>query len=205
MNGGVWAIVPAKPFRKAKSRLAAALSPSERAQLSREFLAHTLSVLAQSPGVIQTVVVSGDPAALFLARASGAQAVEETGGPDLNAALAQATRLAVSARAAGVLVLAADLPLLAPADVAALLDAGEAGVQVTLAPDRHDEGTNALVARPPGLIQYAFGAGSFARHAALCDAAGARMIVVRRPGVALDVDAPEDLALYRETAPAPRF
>ena len=44
---GRWALVPAKPFALAKTRLSARLAPRHRAALAREMLIHTLRVLGQ--------------------------------------------------------------------------------------------------------------------------------------------------------------
>ncbi len=193
----IWAIVPVKPFLRSKSRLAGVLSPEARAGLSRDFLGHALRVLAQVPQIGRVLVVSRDPAALALARDLHAHTVTEAGAPDLNRALTRATQVAVAERAGAVLILPTDLPLITVADVQTLITAAGAGPAVTLAPDRHETGTNALFVRPPGLLAYAFGAGSFGRHLARAQAAGAEVRVCRLPGLALDVDQPEDLAVYQ--------
>lgn len=194
----IWAIVPVKPFTRAKSRLASVLSEADRAALSREFLEHALRVLAQVPAIAQSLVVSRDAAALALARAHGAATVAEPARLGLNAALTLATRVAREAQAGAVLVLPTDLPLLTAADVAQLA-AEDNGWQplVAIAPDRHDQGTNALLLRPPDLLPYAFGEGSFSRHLDLARRTEARVRICRLPGAALDVDVPEDLRLYR--------
>ncbi len=193
----IWAIVPVKPFLRSKSRLAGVLTPEERAGLSREFLGHALDVLAQVASIETILVVSRDPAALALAHSRHAHTVTESGAPDLNAALQRATQVAGASRAQGVLILPTDLPFLSAADVEQLLADGVDGPRVAIAPDRRDEGTNALFVAPPGLLAYAFGEHSFARHLALAQAAGARVRVCRLPGIGLDVDGPEDLSLYR--------
>jgi 2-phospho-L-lactate guanylyltransferase len=192
-----WALVPVKPFRRAKSRLAETLSAGERAAASREFLAHVLGVLAEAPEIAAALVVSRDEAALYLAAARGARGLLETPG-GLNHALDQGARLAAREGAEAVLVLPADLPVLAREDVRALLRAGQGpGPTVVIAPDRHERGTNALLVRPPGLLRFAFGDGSFARHQALARAAGAAVRVVRSPGTGLDVDVLEDWQAYQ--------
>ena len=66
-----------------------------------------------------------------------------------------------------------------------------------IVPDRHGAGTNALLIAPPDALEPAFGPGSFARHAALAHAAGARVRVGRLPSLELDVDTPGDLAALR--------
>jgi 2-phospho-L-lactate guanylyltransferase len=200
----VWAIVPVKPFTTAKSRLASALSSEEREELSRALLKHTLDVLAEVPEIGRVLVVSRDTEALTLARARGAHTVTESGTPALNAALTRATRAAVSFGARAVLVLPIDLPLLSAADVNALLALNGDEQSVVISPDRHGDGTNALVVRPPLLIDYAFGPGSCRAHAERAAAAGAAVHIVSMPGTGLDVDDPDDLALYRTRLAARR-
>src|SRR5512134_1555831 len=163
----IWAIVPVKPFREAKSRLATALSPDERAALSREFLAHTLQVLGQVRDIKGTLVVSRDSSALRLARRQGAYTVAESGTPELNLALARATDVSISFGADAVLILPSDLPLVMPEDVAALIGCCDGTGCVAIAPDRRREGTNALFIRPPRAIPYSFGPGSYERHVRL--------------------------------------
>jgi 2-phospho-L-lactate guanylyltransferase len=195
----LWAIIPVKPFHASKSRLARVLSSSERTTLSRDFLARTLDVLRQVPAVTRTLVVSRDLEALSLARERGACALTEVGEPGLNAALRAATEEARSQGARAVLVLPTDLPTLSVEDVIQLTAESAGATFIVVAPDRHEAGTNALLVRPPGLIEYAFGPKSFEAHCALAERAGAPVRVCRLPGVALDVDVPADLRLYRST------
>jgi 2-phospho-L-lactate guanylyltransferase len=192
-----WAIVPVKPFVQAKSRLAGVLSPDERAGLSRDFLGHALQVLDGVPEVARVLVVSRDPAALTLARNLGSETLAEAGTPGLNPALERAAQLAKASGASAVMVLPTDLPLLTADELRCLLTTDDDGSQIAIAPDRHGAGTNALWMRPPGLISFAFGPGSLQRHQILAETAGATVRVCRLPGLSLDVDEPEDLALFR--------
>ena len=99
-------------------------------------------------------------------------------------------------------VLHGDLPNLAADDVAALIDAAAGGPAVAIAPDRLGTGTNGLALRPPGVIGFRFGAGSFAAHRAEAQTAGVDPAVVVRPGLAFDLDTPEDLARWLELGDA---
>ena len=191
----IWAIVPVKPLQQSKSRLSGVLSPLQRAGVSRHLLARTLHVLAETPRIARVLVISRDPAALALARRAGARTLLEEGAPELNSALPRATTFAQSSRIEGVLVLPTDLPLLTAADLDALLDFGSMGAAVVIAPDRHEQGTNALFVRPPGIIPYAFGPGSFAEHCRSAEQVCVSLSICRRPGFALDLDLPEDLQL----------
>jgi 2-phospho-L-lactate guanylyltransferase len=193
----IWAIVPVKPLRRGKSRLAGALSEDERTKLNQSLLQHTLETLTDLKEVEQVLVVSRDPNALTLARSYGAKTVQEEGQPELNTALKRATVVAQVYATRGVLVLPADLPLITREDVLTLIShAGEPPV-VVIAPDRHEKGTNALLISPAGLIDYDFGGSSFQRHCELVKKAGARLEIVNLPSLGLDLDVPEDLELIR--------
>jgi 2-phospho-L-lactate guanylyltransferase len=202
----LWAIVPVKPFRQAKSRLASVLGDEERLVLSREMLRTVLAALTGVSRVERTLVVSRDPEALSLGRQLGARTLSERSrfasrrGPpiDLNQALVLATKAAVGSGASAILVLPADLPLVTVQDVQALIELAEPPPVVVLSPDRRRDGTNALLASPASLIEYAFGQASYDRHRAAVLAAGARLAVCDRPGLALDLDLPEDLGLFRQ-------
>ena len=194
----LWAIVPVKPLRRGKSRLAGTLSEKERTELNESLLQHTLKTITGLKEVEQVLVVSRDPHALTIARQHGARTVRENGQPLLNTALTRATIVAQVYATRGVLVLPADLPLISEEDVLTLIErAGEPPV-VVIAPDRHRKGTNALLLSPSGLIDYDFGENSFDKHCELAKAAGARLEIVDLPTLGLDLDLPEDLEIVRE-------
>lgn len=194
----LWAIIPVKPLRRGKSRLAGTLSEDEREQLNQDLLEHTLSTLKDIKELEQVLVVSRDPHALTIARNHGARTVREDGQPHLNTALQRATIVAKVYATRGVLVLPADLPLLTRDDVLALLEKASQPPVVVIAPDRHGKGTNALLMSPAGLIEYDFGEDSFQRHCDRAHKAGARLEVVDLPSLGLDLDMPEDLALLEK-------
>lgn len=193
----LWAIVPVKPLRRGKSRLAGMLSEDERAELNQSLLQHTLNTLSGLKELEQVLVVSRDPHALTIARQYGARTVREDGQPQLNTALTRATVIAKVYATRGVLILPADLPLISHQDVLTLIErAGESPV-VVIAPDRHGKGTNALLISPAGLIEYDFGEDSFQRHCERAKKAGARLEILDLPSLGLDLDLPEDLELVR--------
>lgn len=194
----IWAIIPVKPLRSGKSRLAGTLSEDERAELNRALLQHTLKTLSDLKEVEHVLVVSRDPQALTLARLYGARTVREDGQPHLNTALKRATVVAQVYATRGVLVLPADLPLISREDVLTLINHATDPPVVVIAPDRHEKGTNALLISPAGLIEYDFGENSFQRHCQRVKETGARLEVVNLPSLGLDLDLPEDLELVRK-------
>jgi 2-phospho-L-lactate guanylyltransferase len=194
----LWAIVPVKPLRRGKSRLAGALSEDERTELNRTLLQNTLKTFSDLKEVEEVLVISRDPQALTIARHYGARTVREDGQPELNTALKRATVIAQVYATRGVLVLPADLPLITREAVLALIERAGEPPAVVIAPDRHGTGTNALLISPAGLIEYDFGENSFQRHCQRAKDAGARLEIVDIPSLGLDLDLPEDLELVRK-------
>jgi len=194
----LWAIVPVKPLRRGKSRLSGTLTEDERAELNRMLLERTLRTLTDLKEVEEVLVVSRDSSALAIARDLGARTVQEDGAPALNTALKRATVVAQVYASRGVLVIPADLPLLCREDILALLERAVNPPVVVIAPDRREQGTNALLLSPANLIEYDFGGDSFRRHCERARKAGARLEIVKLPSLGLDLDLPEDLELIRK-------
>jgi 2-phospho-L-lactate/phosphoenolpyruvate guanylyltransferase len=194
----LWAIVPVKPLRRGKSRLAGVLTEDERAILNYTMLANTMRTLTAVKEIDQILVISRDTAALALARDFGARTVQEDGSSDLNTALQRATVVTQLYAAQGVLVLPADLPLLEPECVQAMIKRAVKPPVVVINSDRRKDGTNALLVRPVGLIEYQFGPNSFAFHTEQARKYGARVEICNIPELSLDLDLPEDLDLLRQ-------
>ena len=97
-----------------------------------------------------------------------------------------------------VALLPGDCPLLDPAELDAALERMRTG-WVTVVPDRHGTGTNALVLSPPDAIRPGFGPDSCGRHVEAAKAAGVPFGVENLASLALDLDTPADIiALTRE-------
>ena len=191
----IWAIVPVKPLRRGKSRLAGMLTEDQRTRLNRYLLEHILTILNEVSEIEHTLVVSRDPTALALTRLLGGRTVLEGGVPQFNTALKRATAVARAHGAHAVLILPADLPLITASDVRILLKRGQKPPVVVIAPDRRDNGTNGLLVNPAGLIEYGYGPGSNHRHAERAAEAGARVEIIPSKTIGLDLDLPEDLEL----------
>jgi len=198
---GVWAIVPVKRLTDSKSRLAPALSAGQRCALSLALLKRTLALAAEFPGSARTLVVSRDETALALAASGGFASLAEAPDADLNGALEQARRMAIERGATALLVVAIDLPLLTTADLRALAASGIAPRAATLAGDRHGTGTNGLYLKPADLIPFRFGEASLEAHRRALKQCGIAPKSIARPGFALDLDTPDDLAELRARAP----
>lgn len=175
----------------AKTRLRPALPNDAREKLALLLFDNTLDfLLAAHSGPVG--VVTPSPTIAERVSARGAVVVEESPGGDINAAARLAAVWAITAGAASLLLIHADIPTLSAFELEQLLAAGRR-VSVAIAPSR-DGGTNALLVSPPDAIPFAFGKDSATAH----EAAGiARSLTVERlrlPHLSRDVDQPEDLA-----------
>jgi len=196
----MWVVVPSKSPDRAKSRLASVLSMAERRNLVLAMLGDVLATLAKSVGVEGIVVTSGEAAISALVASHGAELYSSDGDRDLSSALASTNGFLQQRGANAVMVAPGDIPLLGVSDVAAAVEAMGAGPTVILTPDNLGSGTNLLAMSSPELIPYLFGTNSFRRHASAARARDIEPIILERPGLGLDIDAPADLCLFMENA-----
>jgi len=194
-------IVPHRGLEAAKTRLASSLSPEERIMLVSQLLQRVLKVTREMCDDV--VVISPSRALAEIVEPSGARLVVQRG-MGLNEGLEQARFDALVEDIGTLIVLHGDLPNLRASDVsvlAAALPDGDAPA-VAIAPDRAGTGTNGLALRPPGVIRFRFGVGSFAAHLEEVQLAGVPLVAVNRAGLAFDLDTPEDLTRWFELGDA---
>lgn len=187
-------LVPVKALGLAKSRLAHALGPGERATLVLAMLEDTLAAALAVDGVAVTVITA-DQEVAETARRCGARVLPDPvapGAPDpLNTALRAAAHHVRRDRPdSGLVALQADLPALRPDELAEALEfADEAGFAIV--PDHTGFGTAAWLHSAPNTISpLLFGPDSARRHIE----AGARSVTASVPGLRLDVDTLDDLS-----------
>jgi 2-phospho-L-lactate guanylyltransferase len=179
----LFAVVPLKSLYLAKGRLSGVLSSAQRASLAWTMSEHVLATLRDA-GISPVRVVNGDH--------------------DLNADVTEAAAVAQMQGATDLLLVMADLPYLATSDIAALIEAGRTA-KVVIA-EAKDGGTNALMLKPPTVLRFAFAREqpSALSHAEQARAAGIEPVILRRPGLARDIDTPADLAALVADHPAYR-
>ncbi len=189
-------LVPVKDLSGAKQRLAAVLSQEQRTLLARTMLKDVCAALAEVTPCPPVALVTNDPFASALARHYGFAVIQDNENLGESEAIAMATAQAEKLGAAFTLVLPADIPLLRPAEVDAVLaEMPPAGT--VLVPAADGRGTNAVLRRPCALFPLRFGNDSFLPHHASAQATGKTCVVLDNaglPGIALDIDRPSDLA-----------
>jgi len=199
----IFALLPVKPPDRAKQRLSRVLEQRFRETLARAMYEHVLSVLCASSGLDRIAVMTADQGAADQARRSGAMVFDE---PELlghkkSADLAARRAMCYGART--VIMVPIDVPLIAPADIEELTAAARAaaGPCAFIVPSWDRSGTNALVLTPPDAMQTCFGENSLRGHLEQARARGIPIRELHPPGLALDIDTPEDIAELLARAP----
>ena len=190
------AILPIKSLEKAKTRLALEMSAELRRAPAQAMFADVLAALRRADQVSEIVVVSSDDGVRQTALDDGAEVLKDSVTGHNDAAAVGIAR-AIGKGVARVLLVPGDCPLLTPSELDALIARPCAPRSAVIVPDRHGTGTNALLLTPPSVVMPSFGPGSKERHVRLAQRQGSPPEVVAVPGLALDVDTPEDLAALR--------
>jgi 2-phospho-L-lactate guanylyltransferase len=186
-GSGCALLVAVKARASGKTRLRASLEPGQRTGLIRRMLGHVLETARAARTIGRIIVVSPERDTV-----PGDIPVLADSGQGLNQALCGAHQALLGFGFRELLILPADLPLLAAAEIDDLVEAGRsAGFAV--APDAAGTGTNGLYLSCPQCFEFQFGPGSRERHASAARLLGLGVATVVRPGLEFDVDHPTQL------------
>jgi 2-phospho-L-lactate/phosphoenolpyruvate guanylyltransferase len=190
-------LVPVKFLAGAKQRLSSVLNPEERFALAQAMCEDVLQALANWRSRPAVVVVTSDSFARDLAARFNFEVVADDNSGETSA-IEMATAVCRNRGAGSTLVVPADIPLIESSELQKILDSAPSSGAV-LVPDAAGRGTNAAWRSPVDLFPLRFGNDSFLPHVAAAKATGLPCVVLELPGIARDVDRPEDL---RELAAA---
>jgi 2-phospho-L-lactate guanylyltransferase len=185
-------LIPVKNLSVAKQRLAAVLDQPARTELAQAMLHDVVATLAAWPRRPACALVTGDPFAVDLARQHDLEIIPDPANPGETGAIEMATNICIARGIDSTLVIPADIPLIQAGELEEILNRAPKEGSV-LAPAADGRGTNAVLRRPANLFPLRFGNDSFKPHLAAARATGKPSIVLQLPGIAVDVDNPEDL------------
>jgi len=185
-------LIPVKNLSAAKQRLAPILDQPSRTKLAQAMLHDVLSAVNAWAGRPQVAVVTSDPYAVSLASEYGFEIIPDPDNPGETGAIEMATRICLERGVESTLVIPADIPLIQAWELEKILKYAPAEGSV-LVPAADGRGTNAAFRRPANLFPLRFGNDSFKPHHAAAQAIGQPCVVLHLPGIAVDVDNPEDL------------
>jgi 2-phospho-L-lactate guanylyltransferase len=201
----IYAVVPVKDTSDAKRRLAGVLGGARRQELALVMCEDVLATLAGVRELAGIVVVTVDPAAAAMAARYGAHVSSAGAREGHTGAVAAAAR---ELAREGMLTVPADIPLVEGDDIRELIHVHRNSTRgaraFTIVPARDERGSNAIACSPAAAVPLRFGADSFIPHLAAAKRCAIEPVVVHLPRIALDIDTPDDVALFLATPSSTR-
>jgi 2-phospho-L-lactate guanylyltransferase len=194
----IWAVIPVKETTAAKERLADAVPRHLRPGLALAMLEDVLAAVARARGLAGIAVVTLDPAARALAQRYGARILTDGARGGHTAAVAAAARTLEQEGRSGMLQMPGDIPLVTADEISLLLAMRRPAPSFTIVPSHDDFGSNAVLVCPPAAVPLTFGDDSFYPHLRAAQACGIEPLIVRQPGIGLDIDRPEDISAFAQ-------
>jgi 2-phospho-L-lactate guanylyltransferase len=192
-------LLPIKDLRQAKQRLASFLNAEERFGLAQAMLADTIRAVRGVRQAEKIFVVTNYIPAMEAAEQNGWELLREDRQISESFSVDYASMQCAKRGVMALLRLPLDVPLVQSSDIDELLAIECAAPALVIVPSRDRTGTNAILRTPPSLFRSHFGSGSFAKHCAEAQRAGAQIVIRRNVRLEMDVDDEADLrALARQ-------
>lgn len=190
MTISTWVIIPLKHLSEGKTSLKEVLNRKERSELMLRMLEDVLAAIAPIKSAT-AIVVSPDEKVLSFVQSKEAKTIAE---PDvgLNDALRIAIEKAKEEKVKEILILPADIPMIRPKNIEKIMNMASGKRDVVIAPSE-EKGTNALLLRPPDVMNIKFGGKSFHKHVKESQKVGILPHIYRSKNIEVDIDAPSDL------------
>jgi len=189
----VWAVIPVKETHGAKQRLAPVLPAPLRQRLALAMLEDVLDAVMAVRGLGGVILVTVDPQAIVLAQNRRAQTIADGAHDGHTGAVVAGARHLIARGRNTMLTIPGDLPLARAGEIEQLIAAHGPAPAFSIAPAHDDQGSNAILMSPPDAVPLRFGEDSFFPHLAAARASGIEPCVMRLPGIAFDIDNPQDL------------
>lgn len=195
-GGDIWAVIPVKEFDGAKHRLSGLLSPDQRRALAETMLTDVLDAVAAARRLAGVMVVTLEPRARALAERIGARVETEGARDGHTGSVTAGLRILAREGRGGMITMPGDIPAATGAEIDAVLAAHLPAPSFTISPAHDDLGSNAVVCSPPDSVPLRFGEDSYFPHLDAARRQGIEPVVVRQPGIAMDIDHPVDLRTF---------
>ena len=191
-------LLPIKDLANAKKRLVGVLTPEERFGLADAMLADAIRAVQGVRRAEKIFMVTNYEPAMRVAKENGWEILREERQISESDSVDGASKTCESRGVTSLLRVPLDLPLVRSADIDELFGLECQAPAVVIVPSRDGTGTNAILRTPPTLFPSHFGSGSFAKHLAEAERAGAQVIVRRNARLEMDVDDEADLRALLE-------
>ncbi|MYD44378.1 MAG: 2-phospho-L-lactate guanylyltransferase [Gammaproteobacteria bacterium] len=197
----IWAIVPFKGAQNAKRRLAPKLQADARSRLAMAMLNDVLEALVHAKSVDGILLVSRAEEARRLAQEWHITLYRDTAHTLVDALIEAGDKVKHDHHATTAVIVPGDVPLISSDDVDYVL---HYHADVTIVPDAHKIGTNALVCTPPNAFPLVFDGRSYQPHIDAAIRKGLQVRAVQSDSFAVDVDTVEDLKHVEASAKVSR-
>ena len=188
----VWAIVPFKGAENAKRRLSPRLSANVRSRLALAMLNDVLHALVEAKSVDGILLTSRATEAKSIAEKWNVTLYRDQAHTLVDALTDAGEKIKDGLNATTAIIVPGDVPLITGDDVDHVL---HYQADVTIVPDGHKIGTNALVCTPPNAFPLVFDGRSYHPHIEAATRLGLQVRSVQSAAFAVDVDTAEDLLL----------
>lgn len=188
-------LLPCKRFDVAKSRLTPILDEYERVGLIECMLLDVLEAVYASTRVSEIVLVSNDRRAHEIGNRFDARCLPDTSVGGLRESVTIATKILADSGQASIFILPSDIPAVTTDDIDSLISLASPD-GVVLVPDRHCDGTNALLFPSTSNMEFHYGPHSFRHHLVMARRKGLSVSCANLASISLDIDTPEDLKFF---------
>ena len=186
-------LVPIKnTVGRPNSALASILDQHSRTRLAQAMLHDVLSALHEWKNRPSVGIVTSDPYATQLASEYKFEIIPDPENPGETGAIEMATQVCVERGEDSTLVIPADIPLIEPWELEEITSMRQRK-EPSWFPQEMDAAPTPLSGVPRILFPLRFGNDSFKPHHAAAQATGQPCVILNLPGIAVDVDNPEDL------------
>ncbi len=196
---GLTVLVPVRSLNDGKQRLAGVLSPHKRRLLVEAMLKDVVAAAQSCDRVSRIVVVTDDDDAVDLVKRLGAAALSGIGPIGYSRTVALAVHYLRERNPHAMVVIPADVPLVTADELSTVAAAISTPSVVALVEAGPDGGTNCIGLSAFAKVEFQFGASSFRLHVESIRRLGQTALQLHLPGLAFDVDWPEQLFDLAET------
>lgn len=197
----VWAAVPVKQFTGAKTRTGSVLTPAQREKLAATMVEDVLAALANATRLAGILVNTVDPVAADLAERYGARVVTEGANDGHTGAVNGMARVLTAEGRGAMLTVPGDIPRVTSAEIDAVVASALPAPSFTIVPAHDELGSNAVLCAPPFSVPLRFGDDSYFPHLISARRVGIEPVIVRLPGIGLDIDHGADLRRFMTARP----
>ena len=192
------AFVPLRHPVSARRRMLEDLTAKQRHSMYFTLARRIITALRDATMVRDIVIVTSSAEVEIFAEHLGVRVMHQMHDEGINSACAAAIASSSAVGITGALIVSGDLPMVTSNAITALLKSADLQHPgMTIVPDRHHRGTNALVCTPADAVRLRFGPNSFAEHVRAAQEQGLATRVFESGELALDIDEPEDLDAWR--------